>query len=62
MKLLINKGCIGCGSCEGICPSVFLINADGRAEIDRQPDKSELDKVKDAIEMCPAKVIELYND
>ena len=61
MKLKINEGCIGCGMCEGTCPSVFSLKDDGKAEVDRQPEQNELSKVKEAIEICPVGVIELSN-
>ncbi|MFV0517467.1 MAG: ferredoxin [Aminipila sp.] len=61
MKVKINEGCIGCGLCEGACPSVFVLKSDGKAEVDKQPEGNELSKVKEAIELCPAGVIELSN-
>lgn len=59
MKLKINKGCIGCGLCEGTCPSIFSLQDDGKAYIDRQPEQNELTNVKEAIAICPVEVIEL---
>jgi len=28
--------CIGCGTCEALCPSVFKLNQAGKAEVIRQ--------------------------
>lgn len=61
MKVKINEGCIGCGLCEETCPKVFSIKDDGKSHIDKQPDQSDLRQVQDAIELCPAQVIELSN-
>lgn len=61
MRVIINEGCIGCGTCEGTCSKVFSINFDGRAQVDKQPDQSELSQVRDAVELCPVKIIELSN-
>ena len=46
--------CIGCGLCETLCPEVFEINKDGKAEI---KETKNLPCVKEAIEQCPAKAI-----
>lgn len=61
MKVKIREGCIGCGLCEGTCPIIFSINDDGKAQVDKQPDQSEVSQVQEAIELCPARVIELSN-
>lgn len=61
MKVKINAGCIGCGLCEGACSKVFSLKDDGKAQVDKQPDESELSQVQEAIELCPAQVIELSN-
>ncbi len=61
MKLKINEGCIGCGLCQGTCPTIFSINDDGMAEINRQPEQNEISKVKEAIGICPTGIIEFSN-
>ncbi|MHC1722220.1 MAG: ferredoxin [Aminipila sp.] len=61
MKVKINPGCIGCGLCEGTCPNVFSLKDDGKAQVDKQPNESELSQVQEAIELCPVQVIELSN-
>ena len=46
--------CIGCGLCSSICPDVFEINSDGKAEVISQ--KSE-PCVKESAESCPVDAI-----
>ncbi len=49
--------CIGCGTCEGICPDVFQLNE----EIDKseviQPEGGPDDLIQEAIESCPVEAI-----
>ncbi|MGD9276492.1 MAG: ferredoxin [Candidatus Pacearchaeota archaeon] len=45
--------CIGCGTCEHICPEVFEMK-DSIAKIKEQKDD---DCVKEAIEACPVDAI-----
>ncbi|MFH1364962.1 MAG: ferredoxin [archaeon] len=47
------KACIGCGSCEAICPEVFKMNK-GKAEV---ISKKDLPCVKEAAESCPVDAI-----
>ncbi|QAT42342.1 ferredoxin [Aminipila luticellarii] len=61
MKVKINEGCIGCGLCEETCPEVFSLKEDGKAQVDKQPEPSQLSQVQEAVELCPAQVIELSN-
>jgi ferredoxin len=49
------KSCIGCGSCEAMCPKIFKINK-GKAEVILQ---KELPCLKDAIESCPVDAIKI---
>ncbi len=46
--------CIGCGTCQSICPEVFEIDNNGKAKIISQI-KSPC--IKEAIESCPVDVI-----
>jgi ferredoxin len=49
--------CIGCGSCEEICPEVFLLNPDTeKAEVIGTEDGSE-DRIREAMENCPVSCI-----
>jgi ferredoxin len=59
MKAIIDKEtCIGCGLCVDICPEVFELNADGKAEakVDPIPADSE-SAATDAAEQCPVNAI-----
>jgi len=55
----INKEtCIGCGTCEALCPQVFHLDDAGKAEvIPNHPD--DLSCIQEAIESCPVQVISL---
>ncbi|MBN2884598.1 ferredoxin [Patescibacteria group bacterium] len=55
IKVDKNK-CVGCGMCSGMCPDVFIINADGKAEVLEQGNES---CAKDASESCPVNAITL---
>ena len=46
--------CIGCGTCQSICPEVFEIGDNGKAKVISQT-KSPC--IKEAIESCPVEAI-----
>jgi len=51
------EACIGCGTCEGICPEVFKLN-DGKAEVVKMEDYSAYqDKIQQSIDACPVQCI-----
>lgn len=53
----INKEvCIGCGACVSICPDVFEMNDDGKADV-KSGANTNADCVKDAIDSCPVDAI-----
>lgn len=56
-NITINKNkCIGCGTCAALCPKVFKLGEDGKAEvIDPRADTDE--NIKNAIESCPVGAI-----
>jgi len=58
MKPVINQElCIGCGTCEGICPDVFKLT-DGKSQVIDLPDYSPYkDKIQNAVEACPVQCI-----
>ncbi len=50
----INKEtCIGCGTCESVCPAAFKMGDDNKAEVISQ----KAPCIKQAIEMCPVDAI-----
>lgn len=71
MKIKIDQdGCIECGSCEALCPQVFVIPDGEKAHIVEQftvSGHSELGEIgadlescaRDAADSCPVTVIEL---
>ena len=46
--------CIGCGTCQAICPEVFEMDNDGKAKIISQ---TESPCIKEALESCPVNAI-----
>jgi len=56
VKIIIDKeACIGDGICESLCPDVFQMTDDGKAEvIDEQSNEP---CVQDAIDACPTEAI-----
>lgn len=58
MYVTVEAGsCVGCGSCEAICPDVFSMNDHGVVQATLEVDPSHLSDVKDAIKMCPVNCI-----
>ncbi|MDD5066562.1 MAG: ferredoxin [bacterium] len=59
MKPVIEKEtCIGCGVCESVCPEVFKMMDDGKADAIKTSGYDE-SAVKDAIDQCPVQAISL---
>lgn len=58
MKIIIDKeACIGDGICVSLCPDVFRMADDGKAEvIDEQSNEP---CVQDAIDACPTEAISI---
>ena len=48
--------CIGCGSCVALCPKVFKIGKDGKAEAFKGDGDSEAN-IQKAIDVCPVSAI-----
>lgn len=49
--------CIGCRTCEEICPEVFQLNEEiGTSEVIK-PEGGPEDLIQDAIESCPVEAI-----
>ena len=59
MKFRVNSNCISCGLCEGLCPSVFALEGDGRAHATKEDVPAELESTAlEAMESCPVDAIE----
>jgi ferredoxin len=53
--------CIGCGTCEEICPTVFKLNPDTeKAEVIMEDGGPE-DLIEEAIDSCPVSCISIVN-
>lgn len=61
MKGCVNKdSCIGCGLCPAICPEVFYMDDDGKANaIDEEIPASLLESADEAKAGCPVEAIEI---
>jgi ferredoxin len=59
MNFTVNtKGCIGCSTCALVAPTNFAMNANKLAFVKKQPEnKDEINKCKQALEICPVSVI-----
>lgn len=51
-----NELCIGCGTCEALCPQTFKLDDTGKAKI---IDENEMDCAPRAAESCPVQAIEV---
>lgn len=60
MKPIVNQEtCIGCGTCEGICPEVFKL-ANSKAQVQQLDDYTPFkDKIDQAVSACPVTAISL---
>jgi len=57
MSIKINLDlCIGCGTCEALCPDVFKVNEEGKSEVIKE---DNLGCAKNAAESCPVQAIEV---
>lgn len=49
--------CIGCGSCEEICPEVFKLNPDTEKAEVIMPEGGPEDLIEEAMDSCPSSCI-----
>jgi ferredoxin len=49
--------CIGCGSCEEICPEVFELNEETETAVVIKPQGGPEDLIEEAMETCPVDCI-----
>lgn len=58
MKYYVNEECIGCGLCNGLCPTVFFMNNEGVAEaVARDVYADEKSSADEAMNSCPVNAI-----
>ncbi len=57
-QVTIVPGCISCGTCEVVCPSVFEVKDIAYVKKEADPNKCA-DAVREAAEMCPVSVIKV---
>tara|TARA_Y100000310_G_scaffold61798_1_gene57032 strand:- start:798 stop:983 length:186 start_codon:yes stop_codon:yes gene_type:complete len=60
MVKINKKTCIGCGSCEAVCPDVFEMKDDEKGEMKayvKVDADTSLPCIKEAIETCPVDAI-----
>lgn len=59
MKARVEKdGCAGCGMCVDICPAVFEMDDDDKAEVKVNPVPSDAEaSCRDAADQCPTSAI-----
>ena len=50
--------CIGCGTCESICPEVFQLNEETGTSVVIMPEGGPEDLIEDAIDSCPVEAID----
>ena len=53
------EACIGCGSCEAVCPDVFGLNDDMKAYVKPGKEDSKLPCVKEAVDICAVDAIKV---
>ena len=60
-RVSIVPGCISCGTCEAVCPSVFEVK--GIAEVRPNPDvETHAEAIYEAADLCPVSVIKVESD
>lgn len=55
--IIDEEECIGCGTCEEICPEVFSLDDDAGIAKVINPEGAPEDKIEEAIEACPVECI-----
>lgn len=55
--ILEREKCIGCGSCQTVCPKYWRLDKEGKAEYLGPAELAEIDCNKEAAEVCPVQCI-----
>jgi len=57
-KPIVNQEtCIGCGTCESICPAVFKIDGGGKAQVQAADYEANKSAIQESIDSCPVAAI-----
>ncbi|MFA6215940.1 MAG: ferredoxin [Patescibacteria group bacterium] len=57
-KPIVNQEtCIGCGTCESICPAVFKIDGGGKAQVQEADYEANKEPINEALNACPVSAI-----
>jgi ferredoxin len=57
-KPIVNQEtCIGCGTCESICPAVFKIDGSGKSQVQEADYEANKEQIQEAIDACPVNAI-----
>lgn len=61
MKIIFEKEkCIGCGSCQAVCPKYWQLGEEGKAKfLGENQEVEEIDCNKEAAEACPVQCIHI---
>ena len=60
-RVVIEPGCISCGTCEVVCPAVFEVRDVSQVKPGINVD-AHIEMVQQAAEMCPVSVIKLVQE
>ena len=59
MKAKVNQEtCIGCGTCPALCPNIFYMKDNGKADVKVDADYSA-NNVQEAVDACPVTAISI---
>lgn len=57
-KPIVNQEtCIGCGTCEAICPAVFKLDGNGKAQVQEADYEANKEQIQQAIDACAVQSI-----
>jgi ferredoxin len=56
-RVIIGPGCIGCGTCQVLCPAVFFVKGMASVRLDGEVLDKYREAIKEAVDICPMQVI-----
>jgi ferredoxin len=60
MKITIDQEkCIGCGSCTAVCPDVFEMDENNKAQVKKEKEEATDECTQEAVDICPVQAIEI---